>query len=322
MIQVDDAAVAAALDRIPLIEALNEAFKGETIAPPRPQYSLGRSDASLLLMPAWNASPNFGVKLVTVFPRNASAAMPAVNACYVLFDAGNGSVRAIMDGNELTLRRTSAASALASRYLSRSDSTRLLMVGTGALAPHLIESHCRVRPIDSVRIWGRTPAHAERLAERLSQSLPAPGIRVEFAADLGDAAAWADIISCATLARDPLIRGIWLRAGQHIDLVGSFNPSMREADTLTVKRASVFVDVRASAIADSGEIVQALNSGDIGPGHILADLHDLTRKRHAGRRSASEITLFKSVGHALEDLAAAQLVLSRYRPPPGAAHPR
>ena len=119
-----------------------------------------------------------------------------------------------------------------------------------------------------------------------------------------------------------MIQGQWLHAGQHVDLVGSYNPNMREADALTVKRAAVFVDVRSSAITDSGEIAQALRSGDIGPGHILADLHDLTRQRHPGRRSASEITLFKSVGHALEDLAAAQLVVSRYRPPPGAARPQ
>ena len=317
MIYVDDRRVAAALERGALIEALDAAFQRDAVVPVRPNFSLGHSDASLLLMPAWDSSPYFGVKLVTVFPQNV-AGQPAVNACYVLMDSENGSVRAIMDGHELTLRRTGAASALASRFLSRNDCTRLLMVGTGSLAPHLIESHCEVRPIDSVRIWGRTPAHAEHIAADLAPALAQRCVRIEAATDLREAAGWADIISCATLAREPLIQGQWLHAGQHLDLVGSFKPGMREADTAAIQRAELFVDVRASAMAEAGEIVHALQTGDIRAAHVLGDLLDLTRARHPGRSSAAAITLFKSVGHAIEDLAAAQLVMA---PRPDAASP-
>jgi alanine dehydrogenase len=312
MLYFDDRRVAAALERGPLIEALQDAFRRGVVAPARASHALTQPEASLLLMPAWDSSASFGVKLVTVFPQNQAAGLPAVNACYVVFDSRTGAVRAIMDGHELTLRRTAAASALASRLLSRADSARLLMVGTGSLAPHLIESHCLVRPIESVLVWGRTPAHARRIAGDMSERLPQAlrrAVRVETAVDLREAAAWADIISCATLAGEPLIHGVWLRPGQHLDLVGSYKPGMREADTNALLRADVFVDVRASATVEAGEIVAGLRGGHFGPEHILADLHDLTRHRHGGRSSDTAITLFKSVGHAIEDLAAAQLVL-------------
>jgi ornithine cyclodeaminase len=212
-----------------------------------------------------------------------------------------------MDGTELTLRRTGAASALASSYLSRTDSRRLLIVGTGALAPHLARSHCRVRPIDSIRIWGRSSDRARSLAQELAGSAH----RVEATDDLRSAVQWADIISCATLATAPLILGEWLVPGQHLDLVGSFKAGMREADTHALQRAKIFVDMRANAMADAGEIIQALESGALRPADILADLPDLTRGTHGGRSSHHDITLFKSVGHALEDLAAAQLVMAQ-----------
>ena len=313
MLYVDDRRVAAALERGALIDALQDAFRRGAVAPTRASHALTQPDASLLLMPAWDSSSSFGVKLVTVFPQNQAAGRPAVHACYVLFDSESGAVRAIMDGHELTLRRTGAASALASRLLSRPDSARLLMVGTGSLAPHLIESHCRVRPIESVRIWGRTTAHARRVAAELSDRLTRAlhrAVRVETATDLREAVGWADIVSCATLAREPLIEGDWLRRGQHLDLVGSYKPGMREADAAALLRAEVFVDVRTSAMAEAGEIVHGLQCGDFTAEHVRADLHDLTRHRHAGRSSDAAITLFKSVGHAIEDLAAAQLVLS------------
>lgn len=300
----DAAAVAAALDMPRLIGALRTAFARETTAPAREQHRLDAvSGRVLLTMPAWN-SEALGVKLVTVYPDNPARGLAAVNACYVLFDAANGTVRATLDGKELTLRRTAAASALASRYLSRTDSRRLLMVGTGALAPHLIRGHASVRPIEQVRIWGRNATHAQALAQRLGGEVWA----VETATDLASAVAWADIISCATLATSPLVRGEWLRPGQHLDLVGAFTPQMREADEEAVRRAEVFVDTRAGALAESGELIQAIERGIITREHIRADLHDLARGHHAGRQDPAAITIFKSVGHALEDLAAAQAV--------------
>ncbi len=306
----DQAAVAAALPPGKLIEALREAFRSDTQAPPRAHHALNGSEArTLLLMPAWDSSHRFGVKLVSVFADNPARGLPAVNACYVLFDGEDGSVCAVLDGNELTLRRTGAASALASGYLSRPDSSKLLMVGCGALAPHLIRSHCYIRPIDSVRIWGRSIDRARDLVHDLAGLGP----RIEATDDLRSAAQWADIISCATLATEPLIQGDWLHAGQHLELVGSFKAGMREADAAALQRSDVFVDMRASAMADAGEILHALNAGSLLPADIRGDLRDLARGKHAGRGSAQSITLFKSVGHALEDLAAAQLVVAHAR---------
>ncbi|MBS0613744.1 MAG: ornithine cyclodeaminase family protein [Proteobacteria bacterium] len=329
----DAAAVAAALDDSALIEALRATFQRETLAPPRQHHVLDQARTqTLLMMPAWDGTDAIGVKLVTVFAGNPARGLAAVNALYVLFDAHTGAVRATLDGTELTLRRTSAASALASQLLSRPDSQRLLMVGTGALAPHLIRAHCRVRPIRSVAIWGRNPEHAQRLTRELrglvsgpephaDHEAPAPPQRgaipeahvpeLHAVADLREAVAQADIISCATLAQEPLIHGEWLIPGQHLDLVGAFNERMRETDDAALVRAQVFVDTRDGARADAGEIIHALASGAISPAQLLADLHELTRGLHPGRRDGTQITLFKSVGHALEDLAAAQLVLAR-----------
>lgn len=303
----DAGAVAAALEPRVLIEALDEAFRGQTQAPPRQHHLLDAAGTqTLLLMPAWRQDTALGVKLVTVFAGNPARGLAAVNACYVLFDADSGAVRATFDGNELTLRRTGAASALASRYLSRPDSSRLLMVGSGALAPHLIRHHCAVRPIREVCIWGRHAARAQELAAQLQGVAP----QVSGTADLREAVQWADIISCATLSQEPLVQGGWLRPGQHVDLVGAFNAQMREADDTAVRRAQVFVDTHAGAWADAGELIQALRNGAIERSHVLGDLHDLARGTHRGRSNAEAVTLFKSVGHALEDLAAAQVVVA------------
>lgn len=303
----DAAAVAAALDDMVLIEALREAFRRGIMAPPRQHYALDAAHTqTLLMMPAWDGVDAIGVKLVTVLAGNPAVGLAAVNAIYVLFDASTGVVRATFDGTELTTRRTAATSALASRFLSRTDSSTLLMVGTGALAPHLIRCHCAARPIRRVHIWGRNLARAQQLAQRLQGLAPEIGA----VPDLRGAVAQADIISCATLAEEPLIHGEWLVAGQHLDLVGAFNERMREADDAALARSRLFVDTRAGALADAGEIIHALAGGAIGPQHLLADLHELCRNAHPGRTGPAEITLFKSVGHALEDLAAAQMVLS------------
>ncbi|MEE8293655.1 MAG: ornithine cyclodeaminase family protein, partial [Kiloniellales bacterium] len=192
-------------------------------------------------------------------------------------------------------------------YLSRPDCERLLMVGTGALAPYLVSAHAAVRPICNVLIWGRTPDKAIKLAKRLDRT----DFRVAATEDLEAAAQGADIISCATLSRDPLVRGDWLRPGQHLDLVGAFRPDMRESDDQAVRRARVFVDTRDGATKEAGDIVQPIESGVLDPADVAGDLFDLTRGARAGRRYYDQITLFKSVGTALEDLAAAELAAER-----------
>ena len=259
-------------------------------------------------MPAWQPGRALGVKVVTVFPANASRGLSAVQATYLLLDAETGSPRALLDGAALTRRRTAAASALAATYLARPDSATLVMVGTGSLAPHLVAAHAAVRPIREVRVWGRSAEKAAALAARLDR----PGLRVTAVQDLEAAVRGADVVSCATLSAAPLVHGGWLRPGTHVDLVGGFTPAMREADDEAVRRSRVFVDTPA-ALAEAGDVVQPLARGVLRKEDV-ADLFDLVRGRRPGRQRDEEITLFKSVGAALEDLAAARLALERLAP--------
>jgi ornithine cyclodeaminase/alanine dehydrogenase-like protein (mu-crystallin family) len=209
-----------------------------------------------------------------------------------------------MDGSRLTLWRTAAASALAARYLARPSARRLLLVGTGALAPFLVRAHAAVRPIEEIAIWGRRPDAAEALAAAMRTQ----GLSALRAENLPDAVGAADIISCATLSPTPVVSGDWLSPGSHLDLVGAFTPTTREADDAAVRRARLFVDTRAGALHEAGDLVMPLQTGVITQSDIVADLFELCGGRSRGRGSADEITLFKSVGTALEDLAAAILV--------------
>jgi ornithine cyclodeaminase len=229
-----------------------------------------------------------------------------VHGTYVLLEAATGAPKALLDGTALTLRRTAAASALAAEFLARPDSVVHLMVGTGALAPHLVAAHAAVRPIRQALVWGRSPAKAAALAGRLSAS----GIPAEPVNNLAQAVGRADIVTCATLATEPLISGEWLRPGTHLDLVGGYTPEMREADDEAVRRARVYIDTEA-ALREAGDIVQSLRSGALARDQIAGDLFALSRGQCPGREDDAEITLFKSVGTALEDLAAAELAVSR-----------
>lgn len=301
--------VHAALDYPALIGALREAFRqGGEAMPVRQAYDVGFGGAAahLLTMPAWQRGKSLGVKLVTVFPQNATRGLGAVSSLYVLFDGETGVPRAMIDGEALTNRRTAAASALASTYLSRPDSSTLLMVGTGHLAHHLPEAHAAVRPIDKVLVWGRKGERAEALVQKLI----ANGLAATAVSDLDAAVAQADIISCATTSTEALVKGRLLRPGTHVDLVGAFTPQMRECDDDTVRRANVFVDTRAGALKEAGDILQPIAAGAITPDAIRGDLTDLASSAVVGRSDNSEITLFKSVGAAIEDLTAASLLVS------------
>ncbi|MGE0660786.1 MAG: ornithine cyclodeaminase family protein [Reyranellaceae bacterium] len=311
MRQFDAEAVEARLADLPLIDAIAALFRDGCEVPLRHHHTIetGGAAGTLLLMPAWRGRRHLGIKIVTVFPDNGAQGLPAVIGQYLLLSAETGKPVALMDGTALTRRRTAAASALASRFLSRPDSFRLLMVGTGALAPHLIRAHAAVRPIREVAIWGRTRATAQALVERFDGGdMKHLKIAAHVAEDIERTVAAADIVSCATLAQEPLVHGEWLRRGQHLDLVGGFTPAMREADDEAVRRSRVFVDTRQGAGKEAGDIVQPLASGALAADGIVADLFELCRQEKRGRESAGEITLFKSVGTALEDLAAAELV--------------
>jgi ornithine cyclodeaminase len=299
--------VHAALNYGRLIDALREAFRrdGEPM-PVRQNYEVGAAGAPayLLTMPAWRRGKAIGVKLVTVFPDNARRGRGTVSSLYVLMDGETGVPRAIVDGDALTSRRTAAASALASSYLSRSDSRTLVMVGTGHLAPYLAAAHCAVRPISRVLVWGRNASRA--LA--LSTELTTQGIAAEPVETLRTAMLEADIVSCATTSTVPLVLGRDVRPGTHVDLVGAFRPHMRESDDETVIRSSVFVDTYDGAFAEAGDLLQPIAAGRWSREMVRAELKELVTGTKAGRQSADEITLFKSVGAAIEDLAAAELL--------------
>jgi len=307
---LDAAAIHAALEYPALVEALRDAFRRGAEAPLRHQHLVHpQSGGRLLLMPAWRAGETLGVKLVTVFPGNRARGLATVAALYVLLDGATGHPQALLDGEALTLRRTAAASALASGYLSRPGSRVLLVVGTGQLAPYMAKAHCAVRPIERVLMWGRRREAAEALAARLHKE----GCPAQAAPDLGAALAQADIVSCATTARAPIVTGAAVRAGTHVDLVGAFTPEMRESDDALVARASLYVDTYAGALKEAGDLLQPIASGAITREAVRAELAELVAGPASARRSEDEVTLFKSVGTALEDLAAAALALERSR---------
>jgi ornithine cyclodeaminase len=303
------AEIDAALDFPTLIDALREAMRGGFIAPARHHHEIERADepsATHLLMPAWtsgsDAGDYLGVKIINVFPGNASRNLPAVSGLYLLQSGRTGEMLAALDGTRLTLWRTAAASALAASFLARPDARRLLIVGAGALAPFLARAHASVRRYESVAVWNRRAAGSLQTAAFL-RGLGLPAAAVE---DLPAAVADADVISCATLSSDPLIAGERLRPGQHLDLVGAFNMRMREADDEALRRARIFVDTEA-ALIEGGDVAIALHAGAVKESDIVADLPALCRGA-PGRLRKDDITLFKSVGAAIEDLAAAILV--------------
>jgi alanine dehydrogenase len=307
----DAKAVREGLPWKPLVEALREAFRQEWATPPRHHHTIPVSNgqnATLLIMPAWQQDNVLGIKLARVFPDNHQQSLPSIHADYLLYDATTGVLLASIDGGELTARRTAAASALAADYLARKDARHMLMVGTGRLAANLICAHRSVRDIAQVDIWGRSTEKAEELARTLqAENIPARAVT-----DLEASSAQADIISCATLSETPLIHGAWLKPGSHLDLVGAFKPQMRECDDDAITQARIFVDTRDGVLAEGGDILQVIEAGKITPEALQADLYELTRGAHPGRQEDSEYTVFKSVGTALEDLAAALLL---YRQP-------
>jgi ornithine cyclodeaminase len=301
-----------------MIDALEQAFRQGMIQPVRHHHTVDRPDgaaSTLLLMPAWSdfyalgdsSKGYMGVKIVTVSPDNGAISQPAVMGVYLLLDGKTGEPRALIDGQRLTLWRTAGASALAARYLAREDASKLVVLGAGALSGFLARAHSAVRPITEISIWNRNFAGAEKVAG----ALIAEGFNAKAVKDKDAAIAEADIVSAGTLSTEPLILGKHLKPGAHVDLIGAFTPFMRESDDECVKRARVFVDTKDGALKEGGDLVQPIKAGVINEGHVVGDLFGLTRGTVKGRQSASEITLFKSVGAALEDLAAGILIYER-----------
>lgn len=306
---IDNHTIARALSPDALIDKLHEAFKRfEVHAPMRHHHDYSvpgkERESTLLLMPAWLEGASLGVKMVSVSPFNDQYNLPAIQGLYVLNNAITGETELILDARELTVRRTAAASALASRFLSAKDSRSMLMIGTGALAPHLIMAHRAVRPINKVFVWGRSIEKAEQVCREVSL----PGSSYEAVSSIEDVIGDVDIISCATLSKTPLIFGEWLKPGQHIDLVGAYRPDMREADDEVVRRADIYVDTYQGALKEAGDLVIPIREGVINREDVKAELKELCNGAKTGRTSDDQITYFKSVGHAMEDLVAAMLV--------------
>ncbi len=298
--------VHAALSLPALADAIATELTTDTLAPLRHAHAISAS-GSLLLMPAWSASESgaIGVKLVTVLPGNRERGASTVNALYVLFDRDTGEPRAVIEGEALTLRRTAAASLLAARYLARNDARKVLIVGTGRLARFLAQAHCSGRDIERLLVWGRSAQRAESLVS----TLQAEGMPAQAVENLERAVGDSDIVSCATTATSAIVRGAWLAPGTHLDLVGAFKRNMREVDDAAVARSRVYVDTYAGALAEADDIIEPIERGVISRPDVRGELAELVTGNVLGRSEAGDITLFKSVGTAIEDLAAAQLLV-------------
>jgi ornithine cyclodeaminase/alanine dehydrogenase-like protein (mu-crystallin family) len=304
MKMIDRAATRQALPFDALIDAIARMFVSGCQVPPRHVHAVGDgkgAEGTVLIMPAWHGD-YMGIKTVNIFPGNAARGRPGLYSTYILYSAATGEPLAQMDGNEITSRRTAAASALAARYLARRGARRLVVAGSGRVASLLPEAYQAVLPIEEVTVWSRNPEAARRLAGELRL----PGCSVRAGTDLEDAVRMADIVSCATLATEPIIRGEWLAPGSHLDLIGGFTPAMREADDACFAGSRLYVDT-VEALQKSGDLLGPMSRGVFGPEDVAGTLETLCRTR-AGAGDEGVRTVFKSVGTALEDLAAAILV--------------
>lgn len=300
-----DSDMQAALPWDALISELKGAFAKGVSQPLRTAHTVpvpGEPDATFLAMPAWEEGGKLAVKILFIAPGNSARNLPAVNASVMVFDAVTGQAEAVMEGGELTARRTAATSALAADLMARRDVKSLLIVGAGTIAGNLIPAHRAVRDYDSVQIWARRPKQAQALADQF-------GAKVTAITDLDTAVASADVIAAATITNDPLIKGALLKEGAHLDLVGGFTTDMREADSEALKRAAggIIVDTYDGAMAEAGDITQPLADGTITRADIAGDMAELCRGEAQPRRSDSQITVFKSVGAAIEDFVAARM---------------
>lgn len=302
----DATATRSALPFAPLAQALRRLFAEGCEVPPRHVHQVagdaGAPPMTVLIMPAWRPGRHLGIKTVNIAPGNAARGLPGLHAAYLLFDAATGQPVALLDGNEITARRTAAASALAASMLAHPQAAHLLVVGTGRVAQLLAPAYRALLPIRRVSVWGRNPAAAQALARDWS----AQGLPATACTDLAEAAAQADIVSCATLATEPVVQGRWLRPQSHLDLIGSFTPAMREADDDCFRNARVYVDTE-EALAKSGDLLGPLARGVLQPAEVAGTLAQLCRGERPGRMPPDGRTVFKSVGTALEDLAAAEL---------------
>lgn len=312
MIFIDTERVHALLDYTSLVDAFECYHRQDVGALDElllSQPEDAKRPAHFFIRAAWQRKHALGAKLITIFPENAkqAAGPPSVQAVYLLFNGVDGTPLACIDGTALTHRKTAADSALAAKFLARDNVSTLLMVGAGAMAPHLIRAHTAVRPsIRCVIIWNRTPPRAAELA----RTLKLDNAEIIATRDLAESARTADVICCATMSTTPLIQGGWLQPGTHLDLVGGFNRTTREADDDAVRNAVVYVDARDTA-KHCGDIALPIEAGVISEDDIAADLFQLCGGQCGGRAHASDITMFKNGGGGHLDLMAARFLYKK-----------
>lgn len=308
---IDTEQTRGALSFDAVIPALREAFREGATVPTRHVHAIqsGTAHGTTLIMPAWSDRGYFGVKIINIFPENTHQGLPGLHATYNLYSATTGVPIAQVDGDIVTVYRTAGAAALGADYLARKEASTLLIVGSGRIAGLVAQAMRTVRPIQRVMVWNVREAGARALAE----SLRAQGFDAQATTDLESAARAADIISCATLSTVPLIQGAWLRPGTHLDLIGSFTPDMRETDPACFDGTTVYVDTD-EAPTKSGDLLSAFDAGVLTRDAIQGNLHQLTTGARPGRQTDQEITVFKAVGSALEDLTLATLVYESLNP--------
>lgn len=305
LLTFDAAAVARLCPYDRLVDALALGLREAITSPARMHVDPPGDGSAFLIMPAWQTGGLIGVKMVSVWPANARAGKPTVTALYNVFSCTDGMPVAVIDGTELTLRRTAAAAALGARLLARKGRLRLAVLGTGALAPEMAQAHASVLDLERITIWGRRLEAAQRVVEVLA----ARGVAAAAESSLERAVAQADVIIAATTATAPFIKAAWVRPGTHVGLFGAFTAAMAEAEPALLAKASLFADTRAGVLEKGGEVTQAIQAGVIAPQAIYAELAEMVTGERRWRASESEITVLKSVGFAALDLLAARHVL-------------
>jgi ornithine cyclodeaminase/alanine dehydrogenase-like protein (mu-crystallin family) len=280
--------------------------RGDAVLPLRTVILIPQTTDAFAVMPGFLGAPKtIGAKIITVYPGNHGTAFDSHQGAVLLFDPENGSLSALLDATSITTIRTAAVSAVATRLLARTDASTLAIIGSGVQAHAHLESMCAVRPITSARVWSRNAEHAGALARVARDRFR---IEARVASSGQDAVRDADVICTTTSAREPVLLGEWLAPGTHINAIGASQASARELDSAAVVRSRLYVDRRESALKEPGDILVPLNDGDIGPEHIVAEVGELLIGRGQGRRDDRDITLFKSLGLAVEDLASASYV--------------
>ncbi|MBN3749950.1 ornithine cyclodeaminase family protein [Burkholderia sp. Se-20373] len=299
----DAVATRDALDFESLVSRLRQAFAGGCHVPLRHAHAINagsEDEGTVLIMPAWEDNGYLGIKTVNIFPGNARHGLPGLHSTYVLYDGRTGKPLAQLDGDEITSRRTAAASALAATYLARPDASRLVLLGAGRVGSLVPLAYRSQLPISDVEVWDRNPRAGAELVDRLAGL----GFNAAPVTDLEKSVRRADIVSCATLATEPIVHGEWLAPGSHLDLIGSFTPRMREADDDCFRDAEIYVDTD-EAPQKSGDLLGPLSRGVIAIGDVNRTLSALCKGEANGRQNDTRRTVFKAVGTAMEDLAAA-----------------